>query len=90
MLLPLQRRRFDKKIQDLENDLTVSGERSRHVISEVAGKDEELVVMKVENVTLQERVKTRTEEVSKQPRRSSTIAFILLLCLFKQRCNCFA
>lgn len=64
MNISLQRRRFEKKILDLENDLTVSGERSRHVISEVAGKDEELVVMKVENVTLQEKLKSRTEEVS--------------------------
>ena len=45
--------------------MTVSGERSRHVISEVASKDEEIVVMKVENATLVEKLKARSEEVSK-------------------------
>jgi len=48
----------------LENELTVSGERSKHVISEVASKDEELVVMKVENATLVEKLKSRSEDVS--------------------------
>ena len=51
-------------MHDMERDLTVSGERNRHVISEVATKDEELVVLKVEIATLQEKIITRSEEVS--------------------------
>jgi predicted nucleic acid-binding Zn-ribbon protein len=56
---------LDKKRQVLEDDLTNADERCKCLIKELAARDEEHVVMKVDIATLQEKVKSRFDEVSK-------------------------
>lgn len=57
-------RSLDRRLQEFQGDLAVSGERNKHSLQELASKEEELVVLKVEFSNLQEKFRSNVDQVS--------------------------
>ena len=68
----VQCQRSDKKCQELQNELSVAMDRNQHILKELTAKDEALVLLKVEVASLQEKLKSRTDEVSSSLSSSSS------------------
>ena len=57
--------KYEIKFQELQSDLLNCQDRNRHGLSELTAKEEELVVHKVELSSLQEKFRSKVEEVRK-------------------------
>ena len=55
--------KYQRQTDDLQSELMVTSEKSRQTMQELAAKEEECVVNKVEFKALQERAKTYQQEV---------------------------
>ena len=58
-----QRLRSEKKFLEMENDIAVGSDRMKCILSELTGKDEELVVLRVDLSTHKEKLKMKADEV---------------------------
>ena len=56
----------EHRLQEIQGDLALSGDRNKQTLHELSMKDEELVVLRVELSNLQERFKAKQDEVSLQ------------------------
>ena len=57
--------KYEIKFQELQSDLLNCQDRNRHGLNELTAKEEELVVHKVELSSLQEKFRSKVDEVRK-------------------------